>query len=116
MAKTRPPNETMLPAAAPVDSGAEPLAVALPAVPEVAAEVAADADEAAEDAAPELAAGMVELPPTMGVTIVGTGATGVAVGTTMVLVLVRVAVRVTMILLVDCNKQRGTWCEAYPLK
>ena len=111
MAKTRPPKETMLPAAAPVDSGAEPLRVALPATPEVAADDSADAEEAAEETAPVLAAGTVELPPTMGVTIVGTGATGVAVGTTTTLVLVRVAVavRVTVISLVLCNSQRGKW-------
>ena len=100
-----------MPAAAPVDSGAEPLRVALPATPEVAADDSADAEEAAEETAPVLAAGTVELPPTMGVTIVGTGATGVAVGTTTTLVLVRVAVavRVTVISLVLCNSQRGKW-------
>lgn len=98
----------MLPAAAPVDSGAEPLRVALPAAAEEAAD---DAAEAAEDTAPVLAAGTVELPPTMGVTRVGTGATGVAVGTTTTLVLVRVAVavRVTVISLALCSKQRGKW-------
>ncbi|OIC20838.1 hypothetical protein A7L22_18775 [Acinetobacter baumannii] len=87
----------MLPAAAPVDSGAEPVRVPLAEPREVAAEeeAAADPVEAGEEEAPVPAAGMVELLPTMGVTMVETGATGVAVGTTMMLVLVRVAVRVT---------------------
>jgi hypothetical protein len=81
MAKTRPPKETMLPAAAPVDSGAEPLLVALPATPEVA-----DSSEEAVglelETAAEPVAEAVEFPPTMGVTKEPLGATGVAVGTT----------------------------------
>jgi hypothetical protein len=83
MAKTRPPKETMLPAAAPVDSGAEPLLVALPATPEVAdsSEEAVGLELELETAA-EPVAEAVEFPPTMGVTKEPLGATGVAVGTT----------------------------------
>jgi hypothetical protein len=99
MAKTRPPKETMLPAAAPVDSGAEPLLVALPATPEVA-----DSSEEAVglelETAAEPVAEAVEFPPTMGVTKEPLGATGVAVGTTTTEVTEAVSVTATVRLLV----------------
>jgi hypothetical protein len=68
-ARTRPPNETMLATAAPVDWGM-PLEVAL-----------AGGEGVLE--APVPTAGMVELTPgTMGALGLGTGAMGVALGTT----------------------------------
>jgi hypothetical protein len=71
MAKTRPPKETMLLPAAPVDWG----------TPLVVGEEPVGEEGVLE--APVPAAGTVELPPgTMGVTGLGTGAIGVAVGTT----------------------------------
>jgi hypothetical protein len=70
MARTRPPKETMLRPAAPVDSEG------LPVVVELALGEEGDLE------APVPAAGTVELAPgAMGVTGLGTGATGVAVGT-----------------------------------
>lgn len=74
MAKTRPPKEMAVPAAAPVDdSGTLALVVALPDEPEVAAEL--------EAMAPVLlgTTTAVELPPTMGTTMEDPGAMGVAV-------------------------------------
>jgi len=97
MAKTRPPKETMLPAAAPVDSGAEGLSVELLPAPEVAdsSDEEVDAETAAEPVAEA-----VEFPPTMGVTREPLGAMGVAVGTTTTEVTDSVAA--TVVLLVSC--------------
>ena len=98
MAKTSPPKETMLPAAAPVDSGAEALSVELPATPEVAD----SSDEAVEETAAEPVAEAVELPPTMGVTMEPLGPTGVAVVTTTTEVTEAVSVTATVKLLASC--------------
>jgi hypothetical protein len=95
MAKTRPPKETMLPAAAPVDSGMLPLSVALPATPE---EVSSD--EGVEAVMEPVPVAMVELAPTMGVTMEPPGAEGVAVGTTTTEVTEAVSVTATVMELV----------------
>lgn len=84
MARTRPPKETMLPAAAPLASGTEAVVVALLEPPVVAVSLAEDslAEDPLVEALP-VAAGTVALPPpgavTMGVTMETPGTMGVAV-------------------------------------
>jgi hypothetical protein len=94
MATTRPPKEIMLPAAAPVDSGAEGLSVALPATP-VEDDSSDEGVDEAETAPVPVA--MVELEPTMGVTMEPLGAMGVAVGTTTTEVTEAVSVMATVV-------------------
>lgn len=75
MARTRPPKETMLLPAAPVD-WETPLVVGL--APRLTEALGPEGERIAP-----VELGLVALPPgTIGVTMVGTGATGVAVGTT----------------------------------
>jgi hypothetical protein len=94
MATTRPPKEIMLAAAAPVDSGAEGLSVALPATP-VEDDSSDEGVDEAETAPVPVA--MVELEPTMGVTMEPPGAMGVAVGTTTTEVTEAVSVMATVV-------------------
>ena len=95
MARTRPPKETMLPAAAPVDSGIPPLSVALPATPE---EVSSEAGVEAVAVMEPVPVTMVVLEP-MGTDMEPPGTTGVAVGTTTTEVTEAVSVTATVKLL-----------------
>jgi hypothetical protein len=105
MATTRPPKEIMLPAAAPVDSGAEGLSVALPATP-VEDDSSDEGVDEAETAPVPVA--MVELEPTMGVTMEPLGAMGVAVGTTTTEVTEAVSVMATVEVISPVTEGIGT--------
>lgn len=82
MARTRPPNETMLPAAAPVEPGALALLVGLLLLPDPLVEVDSSPEAVDEgvEPVPEMM-GIVALTPGTGV-MGPPGTMGVAVGTT----------------------------------
>lgn len=101
MAKTRPPKDTMLPTAAPVDSGEPTLVVGLPVELDVASDSSAEAVDEADSETEPVLAGTVEFPLTMGVANVPEGAMGVAVGTTTTEVTEAVSVTATVLVMSD---------------